>query len=139
MRRVAVPQTVLLIDDDRLFLEAAQRFLEQNGYQVALAKSWLDFTKAYYSGPATPDIILFDINLGATVPGDRLLYVFKEGRKRLASAQRTKLVLLSCLPEDEIRNRAHLCGADGYIRKEGFGVEGGKAFLQRLRSLLTDR
>jgi len=133
-----MPHTVLLIDDDRLFLEVAQRFLVQNGYQVALATSWLDFTKAYYGGPATPDIILFDINLGATVPGDRLLYVFREGRKRLASAQKTKLVLLSCLPEDEIRNRARLCGADGYIKKEGFTVQGGKAFLDDLRSFLRE-
>jgi DNA-binding response OmpR family regulator len=134
-----MPQTVLLIDDDRLFLEAAQRFLVQNGYQVALATSWLDFTKAYYSGPATPDIILFDINLGATVPGDRLLYVFREGRKRLASAQKTKLVLLSGLPEDEVRDRARLCGADGYIKKEGFTVRGGRAFLDDLRSFLREQ
>ena len=134
-----MPHTVLLIDDDRLFLEAAQRFLVQNGYQVALATSWLDFTKAFYGGPATPDIILFDINLGATVPGDRLLYVFREGRKRLASAQKTKLVLLSCLPEEEIRNRARLCGADGYIKKEGFTVQGGKAFLDDLRSFLREQ
>lgn len=130
--------TVLLIDDDRLFLEAAQRFLEQNGFQVSLATSWIDFTKAYYSGPATPDIILFDINLGATVPGDRLLSVFKEGKKRLASAQKTKLVLLSCLPEAELESRARLCGADGYVKKEGFTVQGGKAFLEKLRSFLRE-
>ena len=133
-----MPQTVLLIDDDRLFLEAAQRLLEQNGYQVSLATSWLDFTKAYYGGPATPDIILFDINLGATVPGDRLLYVFKEGKRRLASAQKTKLVLLSCLPEEEIRNRARLCGADGYIKKEGFNAQGSRMFLESLRSFLRE-
>jgi DNA-binding response OmpR family regulator len=133
-----MPHTVLLIDDDRLFLEAAQRFLEQNGIQVSLATSWIDFTKAYYSGPATPDVILFDINLGPTVPGDRLLSVFKEGRKRLASAQKTKLVLLSSLPEAELESRARLCGADGYVKKEGFTVQGGKAFLEKLRSFLRE-
>ena len=131
-----MPHTVLLVDDDRVFLESAQRFLEQNGYQVSLATSWLDFTKAFYGGPATPDIVLFDINLGSSVPGDRLLYVFKQGRKNLASAQKTKLALLSCLPEAEIQKRAHLCGADGYIVKEGFTVHGGRAFLQSLKSLL---
>lgn len=131
-------QTVLLIDDDRLFLEEAQRFLEQNGFQVSIATSWLDFTKAFYANPAAPDIVFFDIHLGSTVPGDRLLYVFREGRKTLPSAQKTKLALLSCLPERELQNRARLCGADGYIKKEGFAGPSGKAFLQKLRLLLKE-
>jgi DNA-binding response OmpR family regulator len=132
-----MPQTVLLIDDDRLFLETARGFLERNGFQVQVATSWVDFTKGYYGGSATPDIILFDVNLGPTVPGDRLLYVFKEGRKNLASAKKTKLVLLSGLPEEELNSRARLCGADGYIRKESLTIKSGAAFLERLRSFLT--
>ena len=103
-----------------------------------MATSWTDFTKAYYGGPATPDIILFDVNLGPTVPGDKLLSVFREGKKRLASAQKTKLVLLSSLPEAELQKRARQCGADGYVKKEGFTVQGGKAFLDKLRSFLRE-
>jgi DNA-binding response OmpR family regulator len=131
-----LPQTVLLIDDDRLFLKEAQRFLELNGFQVSIATSWLDFTTAFYANPTAPDIVFFDINLGSTVPGDRLLYVFKEGRKSLPSAQKTKLALLSGLPERELQDRARLCGADGYIKKEGFAGPSGRAFLQKLQLLL---
>jgi len=129
-------QTILLIDDDAVYREAAQTFLEKNGYQVMVASSWLDFTKAFYGGPATPDVILFDVNLGPTVPGDRLLYIFKEGRKRLASAQKAKLVLLSGLGEEELKKRAEACGADGYIKKEGFTIKAGAEFLEKLRFFL---
>jgi DNA-binding response OmpR family regulator len=128
--------TILLIDDDRVFLERTQQLLERNGFQVLVASSWVDFMNAYYGGPATPDLILFDINLGASIPGDKMLLVFKEARKRLATAKNTKLVLFSSLPEAEIQTRAQLCGADGYIEKHLLTTQGGSAFMLKLKSFL---
>lgn len=131
-----MPHTVMLIDDDPVFLDRARGFLEKNGYQVAVATSWLDFTKAYYDAPSTPDVVLFDVDLGPSVPGDRLLYVFKEAKGKLASARKTKLVLLSGLPEEELEKRATLCGADGYLLKDSLSAGSGAVFLNRLRSFL---
>lgn len=131
-----MPQTVMVIDDNPAFLLRVRRFLEKHGYQVAVASSWLDFTKAYYDAPSTPDIVLFDVDLGASVPGDRLLYVFKEAKGKLASARHTKLVLLSALPEEELVKRASLCGADGYILKDSLSERSGAEFLARLRTFL---
>jgi DNA-binding response OmpR family regulator len=131
-----MPNTILVIDDDRVFLEKTQQFLEKNGFQVEVASSWVDFMNAYYGGPATPDIILFDINLGGSIPGDKMLLVFKEARKKIATAQKTKLVLFSSLPDAEIQTRAQLCGADGYIEKHLLTTQSGSAFLLKLRSFL---
>lgn len=128
--------TVLLIDDDPFFQKVTKGFLEQSGLQVTVATSWLDFTNAYYSATAPPDIILFDINLGGSIPGDKLLAAFKKGRGTMASAKNTKLVLISARPEEELATKARESGADGYIVKESLYVASGEKLLAKLRSFL---
>ena len=130
--------SVMVIDDDSFFREMIRDFLQHNGFTVEVASSWLDFGNAFYGSKKVPDVILFDVNLGDTMPGDKLLAVFKKGRKTLASAQRTKLVLLSGLPEAELEDRARSCGADGYIRKGTLSVSSGELFLAKLKRFLRD-
>lgn len=128
---------VLLVDDDHFFQVSVAEFLSAQGYDVAVASSWVDFTSACYSGTATPQIILFDVDLGSTMSGDKLLAVFRSGRMNLPLAQRAKLVLFSSLPEPELAERAKASGADGYIHKSSFDVRSGTAFLAKLESFLA--
>lgn len=131
-----MPHTVLLIDDDRVFQEHAKQILERNGFQVVLASSWVDFTKAYYGAPSKPDVILFDVDLGSALSGDKLLAAFNKGRETLPSTKDTKLVLFSGLPAEELETRARQCGADGVIRKDSLTVKSGLSFISQLRKFL---
>ena len=131
-----MPTTVLLIDDDPVFQEKAKQVLERNGFTVVLASSWVDFTKAYYGAPSKPDVILFDVDLGSALSGDKLLAAFSRGRESLPSAQGTKLVLFSGLPQQELETRARQCGADGVIRKDSLTAKSGLSFLSQLRAIL---
>jgi len=131
-----MPHNVMVIDDDGFFREMIKDLLQHHGFQVEVASSWLDFSNAFYGSRQAPDVILFDVNLGETMPGDKLLAVFKKGRKALASAQRTKLVLLSGLPEAELEAKARSCGADGYIRKGTLSVSSGDLFLAKLKRFI---
>lgn len=131
-----MPGTILVVDDDPVFLDRTRQFLEQHGFQVIEASSWESFMKAFYGGLATPDIVLFDINLGAGISGDKMLLVFKEARKQLSVAQKAKLVLFSSVPESELKTRAELCGADGYISKDLLTAKSGSGFLLQLELFL---
>jgi CheY-like chemotaxis protein len=128
--------TILLIDDDRVFQEKVKQVLERNGIQVVLASSWVDFTKAYYGAPSKPEVILFDVDLGSTLSGDKLLAAFNKDRETLGSARDTKLVLFSGLPAEELEARARQCGADGVIRKDSLTAKSGLSFLAQLRKYL---
>jgi CheY-like chemotaxis protein len=129
--------TIMVIDDDSFFRSLAKDILEQNGYEVLVASSWTDFNEAYYSSKTPPDIILFDINLGTVLSGDKLLAAFKKNVRNGSSGKQTKLVLLSGLKDDELSAIANDCGADGYIRKTSLNVEyGGAIFMQQIRSFL---
>lgn len=128
--------TILVVDDDPVFLGKTKQFLEANGFQVIEASSWETFMKAFYTGPATPDVVLFDINLGPGISGDKMLLVFKEARKRLSVAQKAKLVLFSSVPESELKTRAELCGADGYISKDLLTGKSGTGVLLQLKLFL---
>ncbi|HTX73134.1 MAG TPA: response regulator [Rectinemataceae bacterium] len=136
MEENPVGHNILLIDDDPFFQRVTKEFLEQSGFKVTVAASWMDFTKAYYSAAAPPDLILFDINLGGSISGDKLLAAFKKGRGTIASAKKTKLVLISARPESELAAKAREAGADGYIVKEALYVASGERLLAKLKAFL---
>jgi CheY-like chemotaxis protein len=129
-------RSVLLIDDDPFFQKITKELLERSGYRVSVASSWLEFTNAYYSSTTPPDVILFDINLGGSIPGDKLLATFRKGKGAIASAKKTKLVLISGLPEQELAAKAKESGADGYIVKEALYVTAGARLLKKLQSFI---
>jgi CheY-like chemotaxis protein len=131
--------TVLIVDDDSFFRSLARDILEQNGFEVLLASSWSNFNEAYYSSKTPPDIILFDINLGTTLSGDKLLKAFRQSAGRGAADKKTKLVILSGMSDEELSRIAKESSADGYIKKTSLNVEyGGAFFMQQLRSFLEE-
>jgi len=132
--------TIMVIDDDSFFRSLARDILEQNGFEVLVASSWVDFNEAYRSSKKHPDLILFDINLGSSVSGDKLLAAFKKSSRPDSSGKLTKLVLLSALGEDKLSALARSCGADGYIEKTSLNVTfGGAIFVQQVRSFIEQR
>lgn len=130
---------IIVIDDDSFFRSIARDILEQNGFEVLVASSWVDFNEAYHSSGTHPDIILFDINLGSTLSGDQLLSAFKKSLRPDPSHKTAKLVLLSGLEENKLSALAKSCGADGYIEKTSLNVSfGGTLFVQQVRTFLQD-
>ena len=131
-----MPRTVLVVDDDRSFREACRLRLEFEGFQVAEASSWVNFTKAFYSSHEPPDVVLLDINLGPTLSGDKMLSALKKGREHLTSKKKTKMILMSSLLEEEVAYRAKKCGADGYLLKDDMCERGAEPFLRKLKAFL---
>jgi PleD family two-component response regulator len=131
-----MPRRVLVVDDDRSFREACRLRLEFEGFQVEEASSWVNFTKAFYSTPEPPDLVLFDINLGPSLSGDKMVSALKKGREHLTTKKQTKMILMSSLHEDEVADRAQKCGADGYLLKDDMCQRAAEPFLRKLKSFL---
>jgi CheY-like chemotaxis protein len=130
-------KVVLLVDDDRFFLKLISELLEQHGYSVATANSWMGFTKSYFSMGEAPDLVLLDINLGGVMSGDKILSAVKKEKRFSSSSKRPKLVLISSCSEKEIAETAAKVCADGYILKDSLNLAGGAAFITKIRSLIS--
>jgi CheY-like chemotaxis protein len=130
-------KTILLVEDEVFFQKAISDILTQNGFCIQVVSTWMDFTHTYFSMKNPPDMILFDINLGGTVGGDKLLSTFRKNQGFLGKELKTKLVLVSSLEEEELRNKAFLCGADGYISKSCLKLLGADSFVNKVRSYLS--
>ena len=128
--------TVLLVDDDPFFQKLVPRVLRESGVKVVVAKSWLEFAGTYYRLPEPPDLILFDVNLGAAMSGDKLLKTFGRESHGEPGRRKTRLVLFSSIPESELADRSRRAGADGYISKQSLAPASGAPFLSQVRSFL---
>jgi two-component system, NarL family, nitrate/nitrite response regulator NarL len=131
-----MPQTILIVDDHRGIRQSCRMLLELEGFLVTEATSWVSFNEVFFHGEKRPDLVLFDINLGTSVSGDKLVEVLKKGREQLASEDQCKLVLFSSLPEEDVAARSKKCGADGYIVKDALAKKGGAPFVEKVRSYL---
>lgn len=129
-------RSVMVIDDDAFFRSLAREALEQEGYGVAVASSWVDFHGAYYACETRPDVILFDVNLGSKMTGDKLLALFKKNPAGRPGEGRPKMVLFSGMPERDLAAKAEECEADGYIPKNSLRVGSSALFITRLRAFL---
>jgi DNA-binding response OmpR family regulator len=131
-----MPHTVLIVDDDRGFRQQCRLLLELEGFQVQEAASWASFNEVFFRGAKRPDLVLFDINLGPTISGDKIVDILKRGKAQEPAQSRCKLVLFSSLPEEDIAIRSHKCGADGYILKDSMAINAGAPFVREVRSYL---
>ena len=99
---------IVLIDDSRMVLRTFGRKLEEAGYEVHV----LDDPGKYSPDlDAPPDVILLDVNMPQFY-GDDMVPFFREEWPIKAP-----IYLFSAIKEEELRNRAQQCGADGYISK----------------------
>jgi CheY-like chemotaxis protein len=118
---------ILVLDDhrgarDRLVLE-----LRNQGYVVEGAGDMTTFERLYET--MEPDVIVADVVL-AGVTGDEIC---RQLKARMTE-RLIPIVLISGLPEPELKARAERAGADAYFRKQ----DGLPKLIQMLESLLSE-
>ncbi|RME03945.1 MAG: response regulator [Planctomycetota bacterium] len=102
-------KTILCLDDDPLFLKKIQSLLEHKGYQVIVAKSYLEARK--YLLQQSCGLVLLDILLPG-LQGDKICQLIK------STSPNIKVVYLSILSEKELQNYTQQTNADSWINKE---------------------
>lgn len=105
---------IVIIDDSPLILKTTKTALEAAGYQASTFSEPGDFD------PTTevPDLVLVDVNMPQFF-GDDVVAYFKGEWPTMEAP----IYLFSTVAEDELKERAEACGADGYISKH-WGLEG---------------
>ena len=107
MKRVR-KKRILLLEDDRLFAETLQDFLEEEGYEAEMVFDPLSaFEKCYKN---SFDLYIFDINL----PFQDGLSAFDELRK---SGDATPVIFLTSREDRESLLSGFRVGADDYLKK----------------------
>ena len=100
---------VLVVDDDPLQLELAERILSRHDCEV--------YTTSSPSGVSSlarehdPDVVLVDMNLPG-LPADRVVEIVRQD-----TSSRARVVLYSAADADQLRGLAARIAADGWIQK----------------------
>lgn len=118
---------ILVLDDHPGARRRLVHELRNQGYAVEGAGDLAEFEQLYES--MSPDVILTDVVLTG-VPGDEIC---RQLKSRLTE-RRIPIVLVSGLPEPELKVRAARAGADAYFRKQ----EGLPKLIQMLEGLLSE-
>jgi DNA-binding response OmpR family regulator len=110
---------IVVIDDSRFVLAHTRKNLEQLGFRVSA------FTEPAELRSAPIDdaiLVLVDVNIGPML-GDELIVELKQ------LARRALVLLVSSIPEAELRSRAAQAGAHGYLQK-------GPKFMAEIEGIL---
>jgi len=99
---------IVIIDDSRVALRLAKKALEGAGHTVQTMEDPGDFDP--HEG-IPPNLLLVDINMPQFYGDDVVAYI------RAEWSLAAPILLFSNVPEDELKERAENCGADGYISK----------------------
>lgn len=118
---------ILVVDDHAGARRRLVHELRNQGYAVEGAEDIASFEKLYEA--MSPDVILTDVVL-AGVQGDQIC---KQLKARLGD-RKIPIVLVSALPESELKVRAQRSGADAYFRKQ----DGLPMLIQMLEELLSE-
>jgi CheY-like chemotaxis protein len=110
-----MPARVLVIDDSTMLLELAVTALKQAGYDAAGATDLASLDRQLSTGPF--DLILVDVKMPEMF-GDDVVEFLKQQK-----GIKSKLLLYSDIPEEELQQRVASSGADGAISK-ATGIEG---------------
>jgi CheY-like chemotaxis protein len=103
-------KTVLLIDDDNVFLLAAGVRLRSMGYTVCTAKDAVNAVSAVRMNK--PDVIVLDVSLPA---GDG--FVVAERLQNLISTAATPIIFVTASETPGLRERAMKLGAAEFLKK----------------------
>jgi DNA-binding response OmpR family regulator len=105
--RNPIMSTILIVDDNPLFLTQAVRLCEREGFSTLTAGTWSELN-TILSGHV-PDLVLLDIEL-PSIPGHRL-GAFIRARHQIP------IVLISALDEERLRKLFAASDADAWICK----------------------
>jgi DNA-binding response OmpR family regulator len=99
---------VLVVDDDPVVSDVVRRYLEQDGFEVALESDGLGALKAV--GLRPPDLIVLDLMLGG-IDG------FEVCRRLRLDRPHLPIIMLTALGEESDRVLGLQIGADDYVTK----------------------
>jgi CheY-like chemotaxis protein len=101
---------ILVCDDTRNIAQSIAVMLQAEGYRASVASSALEAVGL--ARKERPSLILMDIMM----PGmDGAMA--SEAMHDLEELRGVPIILLSAIPEDELRARAEECGAQGFLTK----------------------
>jgi len=112
---------ILIIEDSPLVAEYAEMLLTEAGYQVVIAKDWIEANVLVFNREEHIDLILIDVNLGLCITGDKIAEVYKSRREKSNSAgalSNVGIYLFSSMDEAELEKLVKKTGVDGYIQKK---------------------
>lgn len=118
---------IVVIDDHQGARNRLVHELRNQGYAVEGAGDLASFEKLYER--MSPDVIVTDVVLPGT-SGDEIC---RQLKARMTD-RRIPIVLISGLPEQELKARAERAGADAYFRKQ----DGLPKLIQMLEGLLSE-
>ncbi len=99
--------TILIVDDNPMFLSEASKLCQREGFETMTARSWTELNQILAS--RVPDLVLMDIEM-PSIPGHRL-GTFIRARYRIP------IVLVSGHSEERLKRLFSSSDADGWICK----------------------
>jgi CheY-like chemotaxis protein len=99
--------TILIVDDNPMFLSEASKLCEREGFETMTARSWTELNQLLAT--RVPDLVLMDIEM-PSIPGHRL-GTFIRARFRIP------IVLVSGHSEERLKRLFDSSDADGWICK----------------------
>jgi DNA-binding response OmpR family regulator len=99
--------TILIVDDNPMFLSEASKLCEREGFSTMTARSWSELNTVL--ADRVPDLVLMDIEM-PSIPGHRL-GTFIRARYRIP------IVLVSGHSEERLKRLFSSSDADGWICK----------------------
>ena len=118
---------IFLIDDDQATLELFTRALEKEGFEVMASSEPIGTTNRVKT--FAPDVILLDVMMPA-LPGNRIVKIMKE-----KIPGQPCIILFSNKGEDELKEIAKECGADGYVTK----ISGPSVVVKKVRDCIVKK
>ncbi|UCE33038.1 MAG: response regulator [Burkholderiales bacterium] len=128
---IAMPATVMVVDDSLTVRKVTQRLLAREGYQVSLAKDGVDAMRQLQDH--VPDVILTDIEMPRMDGFDLTRQIRGDDRLR-----DVPIVMITSRTAEKHRSHAFALGVDVYLGKpysEDELIAHVRAFVDRKRSI----
>jgi len=106
---------ILIVDDDRQFLQKVRSHLEKVGYEVATAEDGLSALKQAQS--ISPDLVVLDINFPDSKNARSRSVDGVEVLRRLRESDNVPVLMLSTTNISSVKVMALSIGADDYLTK----------------------
>jgi CheY-like chemotaxis protein len=106
----ATPQSILLVDDEKMALMLVKRILSEAGYHVATAQSGFECLDLFRLNPRAYDLVLLDLTM-PFMDGEETLRRLREIRSDVP------VVLCAGFLEQEKLDRLMAAGLAGFLRK----------------------
>jgi DNA-binding NarL/FixJ family response regulator len=124
----ASPLTLLIVDDNELFVSALEGLLDNDASVRVVARASNGRTATEVAASLRPDVVLMDLSM-PQMDG------FEATEKILADSPGTAVVVLTGSDDPADQERAHTAGAAGYVTKDRILVE----LLETIHSAVSER